>query len=138
MVLVLVFKMPQNLSLVYCISYVVFKCTLNWMIHFIKQRFCTPLYKNSWVVGKKQVRKWARNALKNLLCNALFISWPNTNFASTVLSEQGVKGAMPPPFCQTGRNCFNLFQISFSANTADTHPQRCQGCQKTANFVINH
>ena len=29
MVLVLVFKMPQNLSLVYCISYVVFKCTLN-------------------------------------------------------------------------------------------------------------
>ena len=22
----------------------------------------------------------------------------------------------------TGRNCFNLFQISFSANTADAHP----------------
>ena len=22
----------------------------------------------------------------------------------------------------TGRNCFNLFQISFSANTADTDP----------------
>ena len=39
----------------------------------------------------------------------------------------------------TGRNCFNLFQISFSANTADTHPisQMCQGCQKTRNFVRN-
>ena len=23
----------------------------------------------------------------------------------------------------TGRNCFNLFQISFSANTADAHPE---------------
>ena len=25
-------------------------------------------------------------------------------------------------YCHTGRNCFNLFQISFSANTADTDP----------------
>ena len=24
--------------------------------------------------------------------------------------------------CHTGRNCFNLFQISFSANTVDTDP----------------
>ena len=27
-----------------------------------------------------------------------------------------------PEVSHTGRNCFNLFQISFSANTADAHP----------------
>ena len=39
----------------------------------------------------------------------------------------------------TGRICFNLFQISFSANTADVHPgpQGCQGCQEIRNLVRN-
>ena len=38
--------------------------------------------------------------------------------------------------CHTGRNCFNLFQNSFSSNTADAHPG-VSGCQKARNFLRN-
>ena len=38
-----------------------------------------------------------------------------------ILGQQWLVSKFQIP-THTGRNCFNLFQISFSANTADAHP----------------
>ena len=69
--------------------------------------------------------------LKVGFCNSL-----STNAVSTNVTFFLLTCKWGDSHSHTGRNCFNLFQISFSANTADAHPG-VSGVSKDQKFVRN-
>ena len=55
-----------------------------------------------------------------------------SNYSNQRMLNVGIDDLAEKPY-HTGRNCFTLFQISFSGNTADAHPE-VSGVSKDQKF----